>query len=260
MHFGTRRDSMAPSRRPILFWTLTATSGLLLLPDRCRLHWARWPGAPGHISHASNRRREALAGLLAAPLAETYMPLSVSAKELGSRQEQAGLRSQNNKDIQKYAELGEGLKAAEIKVPQVAEGAEAPREVQKGDRITVALVGRLPGWNGQVFIKTTDTSGFSESPVSFTVGAGEAIPGLDRGVLGMRKGGIRRLVIPPKLGYPRPMNIEDLGKKGAIPDPGVSSRDAGEPWELRTRLVNGVLNNGQRDDTLVIDVKIERIS
>ncbi|HET9455528.1 MAG TPA: FKBP-type peptidyl-prolyl cis-trans isomerase [Gemmatimonadaceae bacterium] len=36
---------------------------------------------------------------------------------------------------------------------------------------------------------------------SFTLGAGDVIPGFDEGVTGMKVGGQRQLIIPPHLGY-----------------------------------------------------------
>jgi FKBP-type peptidyl-prolyl cis-trans isomerase len=44
-------------------------------------------------------------------------------------------------------------------------------------------------------------SSWTSQPFTFTLGAGQVIPGWDKGVVGMKAGGRRELIIPPSLGY-----------------------------------------------------------
>ena len=66
--------------------------------------------------------------------------------------------------------------------------------VDSGDVVTVHYTGWLP--NGNVFDSSRDGE-----PFEVAIGYGRVIDGWDQGVVGMREGGRRRLVIPPGLGY-----------------------------------------------------------
>lgn len=68
-------------------------------------------------------------------------------------------------------------------------------EVASGDTITVNYIGTLQ--NGQQF----DNSYIKGEPFSFTVGAGRVIKGWELGVVGMKVGGQRILVVPADLAY-----------------------------------------------------------
>jgi len=68
------------------------------------------------------------------------------------------------------------------------------RAAKKGDRVSVYYVGQTQ--DKEVFDKSITGSGFE-----FTLGAGEVIKGWDLGVKGMKVGGKRKLVIPPKMAY-----------------------------------------------------------
>lgn len=77
--------------------------------------------------------------------------------------------------------------------------------VKEGDTVAVHYVGTLQ--NGQEF----DNSRKRGEPFEFEVGGGMVIKGWEEGLLGMKTGGQRVLVIPPELAY---------GDQGIGPIPG----------------------------------------
>jgi peptidylprolyl isomerase len=80
--------------------------------------------------------------------------------------------------------------------------------VQAGDTATVEYV--LATYSSGKVVQSSWTS----QPFTFTVGVGDVIPGWDKGILGMKQGGRRELIIPPQYGY------------GAqSPGPGIAAND-----------------------------------
>ena len=77
--------------------------------------------------------------------------------------------------------------------------------MKNGDTVSVHYVGTLQ--NGTEF----DNSNKRGAPFEFTVGGGQVIKGWDEGLVGMRVGGQRILVIPSDMAY---------GEKGIGPIPG----------------------------------------
>jgi peptidylprolyl isomerase len=88
---------------------------------------------------------------------------------------------------QKEIPLPSGLKYIDRKVGN-------GREALAGDLVFVHYIGTVEG-------KKFDSSLDRDTPFKFRLGASEVIKGWDEGVVGMRAGGKRKLIIPPALGY-----------------------------------------------------------
>ncbi len=74
---------------------------------------------------------------------------------------------------------------------KIGTGAEA----KAGQNISVHYVGTLT--TGAKFDSSRDRG----EPFGFRLGAGQVIKGWDQGVAGMKVGGVRKLTVPPELGY-----------------------------------------------------------
>ena len=90
-------------------------------------------------------------------------------------------------DKKKVENLGDGLK-----IQILNKGSEFP--IKKGSKVGIFYTGKLA--SGKVF-----DSNVGKSPLTFTVGKNQVIPGMEKGVLSMNFGGKSIITIPPELGY-----------------------------------------------------------
>jgi hypothetical protein len=179
-------------------------------------------------------RRAALEGFATA----AFLP-SIVAQAQPAEFQNIGTQSPlpSGDDSSQFTTLANGVKFKEF---LVGTGSEV---VGTGSNVSVQCSGRLLNLNGVVFYNTKNNNpdGFGAIPLSITLGKGEAIPGLEAGIVGMRKNGIRRIIIPAELAYskypdlePKPMTILDQ------------------------RALDSVVKNPQRDATILFDVRVER--
>ncbi|GAC1450432.1 MAG: FKBP-type peptidyl-prolyl cis-trans isomerase [Desulfuromonadaceae bacterium] len=101
-------------------------------------------------------------------------------------------------EAKKTVTTASGLKYVDVVVGKGASPAA-------GKQVKVHYTGTLE--NGKKFDSSVDRN----EPFSFTIGVGQVIPGWDEGVMTMKVGGKRKLIIPSKLGYGA------RGAGGAIP-------------------------------------------
>ena len=78
---------------------------------------------------------------------------------------------------------------------------EAGKAAVTGNVLTVNYTGWLYDASQISQKGATVDSSLGRDPFTFTLGAGSVIEGWDLGLVGMKPGGLRRLVIPPSLAY-----------------------------------------------------------
>jgi len=105
-----------------------------------------------------------------------------------TQNEQKVTQSAEQKGGEKMVKTPSGLQYEDL----VPGSGDSPKQ---GKKVTVHYTGWLT--NGTKFDSSVDKN----EPFTFVIGAGQVIPGWDEGVLSMKIGGKRKLVIPPELGY-----------------------------------------------------------
>ena len=92
-----------------------------------------------------------------------------------------------------YIEKENGLKYRDL-----VEG--TGKEAHKTSIVEVHYTGWLQNADGSIGEKI-DSSKDRNRPFCFPMGTSYVIPGWDKGIIGMKEGGVRELVIPPMLAY-----------------------------------------------------------
>ncbi|GAA0166970.1 chaperone [Lithospermum erythrorhizon] len=119
-----------------------------------------------------------------------------------------------------------------------------------GDTVVVDWAGFTIGYYGRIFEARNKSKGGSfegedKDFFKFKLGSQEVIPAFEEAVSGMAMGGIRRVVVPPELGYPD----YDYNKKG--PRPTTFSGQRALDFVLK--------NQGLIDKTLLFDIELLKI-
>lgn len=142
-----------------------------------------------------------------------------------------------------YTETNSGLQYKDLR----AGNGPSPKV---GETVVVDWDGYTIGYYGRIFEARNKTKGGSfegddKDFFKFRLGSQEVIPAFEEAVSGMELGGIRRIIVPPELGYPE----NDFNKKG--PRPTTFSGQRALDFVLR--------NQGLIDKTLLFDIELLKI-
>jgi len=159
----------------------------------------------------------------------------------------AGAGSSSSMDATQFTTLPTGVKIKDYQLGTGDTTVPAPthngRSSSTTTTVSLQCSGRLLNLNGVSFYNTKNNNpdGFGALPLTFPLGQGVAVPGLEAGLVGMKKGGIRRIIVPAELAYSSFPTLQ--------PQPMT---------DLDQRALDSVVKNPRRDATILFDVKLER--
>ncbi|WOL11634.1 peptidyl-prolyl cis-trans isomerase FKBP19, chloroplastic [Canna indica] len=142
-----------------------------------------------------------------------------------------------------YTETQSGLQYKDLRV------GDGPTP-KSGDMVVVDWDGYTIGYYGRIFEARNKTKGGSfvgddKDFFKFRVGSRQVIPAFEEAIVGMAPGGVRRIIVPPELGYPD----NDFNKLG--PKPTTFSGQRALDFVLR--------NQGLIDKTLLFDIELLKV-
>lgn len=193
-----------------------------------------------HVTKCNNpsRRNFVQFGLVAATTATSMPTLSANAA-VDAQFKEVGRQERPPDGETPFSTLSNGVQIKDFRLGSSSE------TVKNGSRVELTMKGRLLNLNGVIFYdtKSNDPNGFGEgTPLQFTVGDKSVLPGLESGLIGMKKGGIRRIIVPAEVGY------------GAFP--GLEPQPL---TDVERRALDSVVKNPRRDQTVMFDCKVERL-
>ncbi|KAK8933733.1 hypothetical protein KSP39_PZI015987 [Platanthera zijinensis] len=142
-----------------------------------------------------------------------------------------------------YTETESGLQFKDLRI------GDGPKPM-KGETVVVDWDGYTIGYYGRIFEARNKTKGGSfegedKDYFKFKIGSQQVIQAFEEAITGMSPGGVRRLIVPPELGYPD----NDFNKLG--PKPTTFSGQRALDFVLR--------NQGLIDKTLLFDIELIKI-
>ncbi|XP_047332166.1 peptidyl-prolyl cis-trans isomerase FKBP19, chloroplastic [Impatiens glandulifera] len=183
-------------------------------------------------------------GLLATFLSSSSIDRVASAAEFT---DMPALRGKDyGKSKMKYPDYTETESGLQYKDLRTGAG-PAPKI---GETVVVDWDGYTIGYYGRIFEARNKTKGGSfegndKDFYKFKVGSQQVIPAFEEAISGMTIGGVRRIIVPPELGYPD----NDFNKLG--PRPTTFSGQRALDFVLR--------NQGLIDKTLLFDIELLKI-
>jgi FKBP-type peptidyl-prolyl cis-trans isomerase len=184
-----------------------------------------------------SRRRNLLATFASASFALASITPPAFAADRPQEFSSVGTQAPPPDGSSPFVTLESGVKIKDFQVGS-GDGTIGP-----SSQVSIQCSGRLLNLNGEIFYNTKNNNpdGFGAIPLVVDLGKGQAVPGLEAGLVGMKKGGVRRIIVPEDLAYnkvpdlePKPMNANDQ------------------------RALDSVVKNPRRDGAILFDVKVER--